>query len=119
MKRPHRFPHNLALITAGLALLIPFLVTHVHADVPCEPPPTVGKTTSWKQGATINVMIDPAFTPTQQQAIRDQLDKWKNAGGANVTFNVVDPSQAGGGATAGGPPEQLRGQELLLFNLAE
>ncbi len=49
-------------------------------------------------------MIDPTFTPTQQQAIRDQLDQWKNAGGANVTFNVVDPSQAGGGATTGGPP---------------
>ena len=28
----------------------------------------------------------------------------ENAGGANVTFKFVDPSQAGGGATTGGPP---------------
>jgi hypothetical protein len=49
-------------------------------------------------------MIDPTFSPTQIQAIKDQFDKWKNAGGANVTFNYVDPSQAGGGATTGGPP---------------
>jgi hypothetical protein len=50
------------------------------------------------------MMIDPTFSPTQIQAIKDQFDKWKNAGGANVTFNYVDPSQAGGGATTGGPP---------------
>ena len=49
-------------------------------------------------------MIDPTFSPTQQQAIKDQFDKWKNAGGANVTFKFVEPSQAGGGATTGGPP---------------
>ncbi len=36
MRTPHKFVRNLALITAGLALLIPFLVTHVRADVPCE-----------------------------------------------------------------------------------
>lgn len=63
-----------------------------------------GKITAWKQGATVNVMIDPTFSPTQQQAIKDQFTKWKNAGGANVTFNFVEPSQAGGGATTGGPP---------------
>jgi len=28
----------------------------------------------------------------------------EEAGGANVTFKVVEPSQAGGGATTGGPP---------------
>ena len=49
-------------------------------------------------------MIDPTFSSTQQQAIKDQFNKWKNAGGANVTFNFVEPSQAGGGATTGGPP---------------
>jgi hypothetical protein len=49
-------------------------------------------------------MIDPAFTPTQQQAIKDQLATWKNAGGANVTFNVVTPSAAGPGAAGGGRP---------------
>jgi hypothetical protein len=79
MRIPHKFAHNLALIVAVIALLTPFLVTQVLADVPCEPPPTMGKSTSWKQGATINVMIDPTFTPTQQQAIKDQLEKWDNA----------------------------------------
>ena len=49
-------------------------------------------------------MIDPTFNPTQIAAIKDQFNKWKNAGGANVTFNFVDPSQAGGGATTGDPP---------------
>src|SRR5947209_2762181 len=49
-------------------------------------------------------MIDPTFSPTQQQAIKDQLAKWKNAGGANVTFNVVEPSAAGPGACCGGRP---------------
>ena len=44
-------------------------------------------------------MIDPTFTPTLQHAISDQFAKWKNAGGANVSFNFVNPSQAGGGAT--------------------
>jgi len=48
-------------------------------------------------------MIDPTFTTEQQQAMKDQLARWKNAGGANVTFNFVEPSQAGGGATTGGP----------------
>ena len=104
MRIPHKLAHNLALITALLTL--PFLVTDAAAQVPCATPPAQpeGKTTAWKQGATVNVMIDPTFSPTQQQAIKDQFNKWKNAGGANVTFNFVEPSQAGGGATTGGPP---------------
>lgn len=104
MRMPHKLAHNLALITVLLTL--PFLAGDAAAQVPCETPPAQpeGKITAWKQGATVNVMIDPTFSSTQQQAIKDQFNKWKNAGGANVTFNFVEPSQAGGGATTGGPP---------------
>ena len=102
MRTPHKFALTLALIT--FASILSFLVVAVRAEVACTPPPTLGKATAWKQGATVNVMIDPTFSPTQIQAIKDQFNKWKNAGGANVTFKYVDPSQAGGGATTGGPP---------------
>lgn len=102
MRTPHELLLNLALITVVLTLL--FLVPDARAQVTCETPAAQGKETTWKQDATVHVMIDPTFTPTQQQAIKDQLDKWKNAGGANVTFKFVEPSQAGGGATTGGPP---------------
>ena len=106
MRIPHKLTHNLALIIIFLTL--PCLVPDARAQtpVPCATPPAQpeGTITTWKQGATVNVMIDPTFSPTQQQAIKDQFNKWKNAGGANVTFNFVEPSQAGGGATIGGPP---------------
>ena len=97
MKIPHKLTLNLTLITAVLTL--PVLVPNAAAQVPCATPPAQpeGKITSWKQGATVNVMIDPTFTPTQRQAIKDQFEKWKNAGGANVTFKFVEPSQAGEG----------------------
>ena len=103
MRPPHKFALTLALLTS-LALTFLLLVSHVLADVACETPPGKGKSSAWKQGATVNVMIDPTFSPDQIKAIKDQFGKWKNAGGANVTFNFVDPSQAGGGATTGGPP---------------
>src|SRR5215510_5419113 len=104
MRPPHKLTHHLARITVVLPIV--FLVQNASAQdpVPCATPPALGKLVAWKQGATVNVMIDPTFSPTQQQAIKDQFAKWKNAGGANVTFNFVDPSQAGGGATTGGPP---------------
>lgn len=104
MRIPHKLTHNLALIT--FLLTLPFLVPDASAQVPCATPPAQpeGKITTWKEGATVNVMIDPTFSPTQQQAIKDQFNKWKNAGGANVTFNFVEPSQAGGGAATGGSP---------------
>jgi hypothetical protein len=90
----------------SLLLTLPFSVPDAAAQVPCATPPAQlqGKLTTWKQGATIHVMIDPTFSPTQEQAIKDQFNKWKNAGGANITFKFVEPSQAGGGATTGGPP---------------
>src|SRR5687767_13984990 len=104
MRMPHKLARNLALITVLLTL--PYSVTDAAAQVPCALPPAQpeGKITAWKQGATVNVLIDPTFSPTQRQAIKDQFEKWKNAGGANVTFKFVEPSQAGGGATTGGPP---------------
>jgi hypothetical protein len=102
MRTPHKFALTLALIT--FASILSFLIAAVRAQVPCTPPPTQGKSSAWKQNATVNVMIDPTFSPTQILAIKDQFEKWKNAGGANVTFKFVDPSQAGGGATTGGPP---------------
>ena len=86
MRIPHKFAHDLALITAGIVLTFPIPLTYVRAtEVPCETPPAQGQSTTWKQGATVNVMIDLTFTPEQQQAIKDQLGKWKNAGGADVT----------------------------------
>lgn len=75
-----------------------------QTEPPCQTPPAQGQVTTWKQGETVNVMIDPTFTPAQQQAIKDQFAKWKNAGGANVTFNYVTPSTAGNGACCGGRP---------------
>ncbi len=47
-------------------------------------------------------MVDPTFTAAQQTAIANQFSSWSNAGGANVTFNFVTPSQAGPGAAGGG-----------------
>src|SRR5258708_2476146 len=47
-------------------------------------------------------MIDPTFSAAQQQPIKDQWNSWSNTGGANVTFNFVQPSQAGPGAAGGG-----------------
>src|SRR5919205_2834239 len=106
MRPPHNLFHDLALMTVVLAFV--FLVQNATAQtpVPGATPPAQpeGKLATGKQGATVNVMIDPTFSPTQQQAIKDQFEKWKNAGGANVTFKYVSPSQAGGGATTGGPP---------------
>jgi hypothetical protein len=106
MKTPHKVTHNLALITVLLTLpfLVPAAAAQSPTPTPCATPPAQGPSTTWKQGATVNVMIDPTFTPEQQQAIKDQFNKWKNAGGANVTFNFVEPNKAGGGATSGGPP---------------
>lgn len=93
MRPPHNLFHDLALMTVVLAFV--FLVQNATAQtpVPCATPPAQpeGKLATWKQGATVNVMIDPTFSPTQQQAIKDQFEKWKNAGGANVTFKFVDP----------------------------
>jgi hypothetical protein len=102
MRTPHEFLRNLALFTSLLTL--PFLVPDARAQVPCATPPAQGQATTWRQNATVNVLIDPTFTPDQIRAIKDQLEKWKNAGGANVTFNEVEVSEAGGGATTGDPP---------------
>ena len=57
MRTPHKFALTLALIT--FASILSFLVVAVRAQVACTPPPTVGKAAAWKQGATVNVMIDP------------------------------------------------------------
>jgi len=104
MRPPHNLTHNLALI--ALFSTLQLLTANADAQVPCATPPAQpeGQVTTWKQGTTVNVMIDPTFSPAEQQAIKDQFNKWKNAGGANVSFNFVGASQAGGGATSGGPP---------------
>lgn len=57
MRTPHKFPLTLALIT--FASILSFLVADVRAQVSCTPPPTQGKSTAWKQGATVNAVIDP------------------------------------------------------------
>jgi hypothetical protein len=102
MRSPHQFACKLTFIVAVLTLLL--LGANVSAQVPCATPPADGQASTWRQNATVNVMIDPTFTAEQQQTIRDQFNKWRNAGGANITFNFVDPSQAGPGAAGGGYP---------------
>lgn len=86
-----RTPHKLALIIAVLTFpsLLPDVCAQSPTPTPCATPPAQGQSTTWKQGATVNVMIDPTFTPEQQQAIKDQLNKWKNAGGANITCGKI------------------------------
>lgn len=102
MRLPHSLPSKLTLL--AIVLTFPFLTIGVSADVPCATPPAQGQITTWSPNETVNVMIDPTFSPTQQQAIKDQLNKWRTAGNANVTFKFVEPSEAGPGAVGGGNP---------------
>ena len=69
-----------------------------------DPARCQGKASAWKQGETVNVSIGPGFTGPQVEAIKEQLAKWRNAGGANVTFNYVAPGAAGPGSAGGGRP---------------
>jgi hypothetical protein len=102
VKTPHKFPSKLILILAVLVFALSG--TDLIAQVPCQTPTAQGQASTWRQNATVNVMIDPTFSPAQQQAIRDQWNNWSDAGSANITFNFVEPSQAGPGAAAGGVP---------------
>lgn len=107
MKNP---PHKIALILLATftSCLLPALMTRLgsraSAQTACETPPAQGKNTTWAQNETVNVVIDSSFSSAEKQAILDQLDKWGKAGGANVTFNPVEPSAAGPGAAGGGNP---------------
>jgi len=92
----------LAKLVLILAVLTLPLSAILMAQVPCETPPGQGQATTWRQNSTVNVMIDPTFSSAQQQAIKDQWNSWRNAGGANIAFNFVTPSQAGPGAAGGG-----------------
>ena len=75
MRTPHEFPRNLALITVVLTLL--FLVPDARAQVTCETPPAQGKETTWKQDATVHVMITLHLPLLSNRQFKDQLDKWK------------------------------------------
>ncbi|MBV9928671.1 MAG: hypothetical protein JOZ96_26895 [Acidobacteria bacterium] len=99
-----RFFPTLALL-AALLVALTALRGPAQTNPNCETPPGQGKVTAWKQGETVNVWIGPDFTGPQVQAIKDQLAKWRNAGGANVTFNYVSTSaDAGPGSSGGGRP---------------
>jgi hypothetical protein len=102
MRTPHEICLKLLLIGALITLTLSVIDT--KAQVPCQTPPGQGQSTTWRQNSTVNVMIDPTFSATEQQAIKDQFNSWKNAGGANVTFHFVEPGQAGPGAAGGGAP---------------
>lgn len=95
-----------ALLTCSFLISVGFFFVRVGpAQTPtCSTPPTQGAITAWAQGATVSVAIGSTFTDAQRQAIIDQLDKWKNVGGANITFNLVDPANVGPGAVGGGNP---------------
>ena len=103
-------PHRIALILLIVltSCLFPAMTTRLgnraSAQTTCQAPPTQGKVTTWAQGATVNVVIDPTMSSDQQKAVLAQLDKWSTAGGANVTFNPVAPGAAGPGAAGGGNP---------------
>lgn len=91
MKNP---PHKIALILLAIftSCLLPALITRfgsrASAQTACQTPPTQGKSTAWAQNETVNVVIDSSFSDAEKKAILDQLGKWSNAGGANVTFNL-------------------------------
>lgn len=97
------------VLTAIICCCILFISFLPKTEVPaqtqpqCRTPPTQGAVTAWRQNETVNVSIAPNFSPDQRAAIQDQLNKWRNIGGANVTFNVVAtvPSQT---AVDGGQP---------------
>src|SRR5262249_49333747 len=61
------------------------------------------------------VLIDPSFSSSQKAIILDQLSKWSNAGGANITFQEKTPSTAGPGACCGGDPIYFISKETPSF----
>ena len=58
-----RFFLTLALSTATLVSLTA-LRGLTQTEPPCQTPPSQGQITTWKQGETVNVMIDPTFSST-------------------------------------------------------
>ena len=76
MKTPHELLRHLALIAVVLTfpLLMPDARAQSPTPTPCATPPAQGQATTWAQGATVNVLIDPTFTTAQQQPIKDQLE---------------------------------------------
>src|SRR3982751_5014598 len=99
-------PTSLVLLILACGALIVIWATANIAQTlpPCEPPPGQGAGAAWRQNATINVAIDPTFSPTQISTIKDQLSKWKNAGLLNITFTYPATANLGPGAVGGGNP---------------
>src|SRR6266853_3137568 len=103
-----RLKSPISLLASALVFfaLIFIFVTRNRAQtqVPCQPPPGQGAAAAWRVNATVNVAIDPIFSSTQQSAIKDQINKWKNAGLLNITFTFPDTANLGNGAVGGGNP---------------
>lgn len=55
----------------------------------CQNPPQTLLAASFPQYSTINVYIEPTFTQSQKDSIREQLDLWSYQGLASVSFNEV------------------------------
>ncbi|MGC2236807.1 MAG: hypothetical protein WA584_11640 [Pyrinomonadaceae bacterium] len=70
----------------------------------CDSPPQQAVNVSWRQDATVHVLIDPTFSPDRKSIITGQLGKWGNTGVANVSFVEKTPATAGPGAPYGGNP---------------
>jgi hypothetical protein len=103
-----RLKSPICLLTSVLlffALIFIFVTRNrAQTQVPCQPPPGLGAAYAWRANVTVNVGLDPFFTSSEQNAIKDQLNKWKNAGLLNVTFTFPDTANLGPGASGGGNP---------------
>jgi hypothetical protein len=70
----------------------------------CPPIESNGKPAAWKQNTTVNFVIYSTFDDQQRAIIRDQLNKWRNAGFENVTFVEKTDADKGPGSCCGGNP---------------
>ena len=93
-----------SVIVIGVAILAVQLLLSSRAQTPdcshCAPPPNNGsvanaQASAWSRGSTVTVYIDPAFSPQQQQAIRNAFSNWSNAGGSGVSFQFSSTPVSG------------------------
>jgi hypothetical protein len=107
MSSPSRLLLSLALTVSCISLIAFDLVSfRASAQQPdcthCTPGPNNGtvenaKKSSWAQGTTVEVYIDPAFGQISGgvQAIKDAFTNWTNAGGSGVTFQFYSTPRSG------------------------
>lgn len=67
-----------ALLGSCLALTLRLPVP-AGAQFICTTPPTGARWEAWKQGASIQVNIDPAYNSDQRNAIAAAFENWNNS----------------------------------------